>query len=403
LTQVTLHQASLPQASLQQASLPQVSLTQDATPTGYSARIPVLDGLRGIAILLVLLYHGLFSIHFASLPLVRLSPVAKLSGSGVDLFFVLSGFLIGGILLDVKDSPHYFKTFYVRRAYRILPLYLAVLGICLLRLISFHLFPAWFGNSQPKHIPFLSYVFFFQNIWMAVVGSFGLAFLSPTWSLAVEEQFYLTAPFLVRRLNRCTLTKVLLAVILASPLLRIGAHLAFRDGSLAALVLMPCRADAFCLGVLCALAFRTPAWWQRVNAKRAVILWATGGMATLLIWLAYNPRPFPGAMLTGGYTLVACFYSCCLVIALTSKGIARRFLSLEPLMSLGTIAYCSYLLHLLLIDACRSFFTTWFHSDSSRMQLSGGLVGIALTILIAIASWQFFESPLLRRGHSYHY
>lgn len=66
------------------------------------------------------------------------------------------------------------------------------------------------------------------------------------------------------------------------------AHLAFRNGSLAALVPMPCRADAFCLGVLCALAFRTPALWQRVNAKRAVILWATGGMAILLLWLAYG-------------------------------------------------------------------------------------------------------------------
>jgi peptidoglycan/LPS O-acetylase OafA/YrhL len=159
-----------------------------------------LDGLRGIAILLVLLYHGLFSIHFESAPLIRLTAIGKLSRSDDDLFFVSSGFLIGGILLDVKDSPHYFKTFYVRRAYQILPLYMAVLGIFLLRLISFHLFRDWFGNPQPKHIPFLSYVFFFQNFWMVFLGSFGLAFLSPTWSLAVEEQFYLTAPLLVRRI-----------------------------------------------------------------------------------------------------------------------------------------------------------------------------------------------------------
>jgi peptidoglycan/LPS O-acetylase OafA/YrhL len=238
---------------------------------------------------------------------------------------------------------------------------------------------------------------------MAFVGSFGLAFLSPAWSLAVEVQFYLTAPLVVRCLNRCTLAKVLLTVIMVAPLLRIWAHLMFRDGSLAALVLMPCRADAICLGVLCALAFRTPALWRRVDAQRLVLLWTTGGMAALLIWLAFNPRPFRGAMLTGGYSLVACFYACCLLLALTSKGIARRFLSLQPLTRLGTIAYCSYLLHLLLIDGCRSLFGAWFHSESSRLQLVSGLVGIGLTILIAITSWQFFESPLLRRGHAYHY
>ncbi len=292
------------------------------------------------------------------------------------------------------------KTFYVRRAYRILPLYMAVLGIFLLRLVSFHLFPDWFGNPQPKSIPFLSYGFFFQNFWMAFLGSFGLAFLSPTWSLAGEEQFYLTAPLIVRRLNRGTLAKLLLTVIMVAPLLRIWSHIAFPNGNLAALVLMPCRSDALCLGVLYALAFRTPALWKRVYAKHTVLLWTAGGMATLLILLTYSPLLFPGAMLIGGYSLIACFYACCLLIALTSKGIAQRFLSLQPLTSLGTIAYCSYLLHLLLIDG---LFGTWFHSASSSMQSVSGLVGIGLTILIAIASWQFFESPLLRRGHAYHY
>ena len=87
--------------------------------------------------------------------MIRLTAIEKLSRSGVDLFFVSSGFLIGGILLDVKDSPHYFKTFYVRRAYRVLPLYyMAVLGIFLLRLISFRLFPGlvWKPTAQTHPI-----------------------------------------------------------------------------------------------------------------------------------------------------------------------------------------------------------------------------------------------------------
>ena len=137
----TLTEDAMQQAGSPQDALPKVSRPRGGLPLVYPGRIPVLDELRGIAILLLLLDHRLFSIHFESTPLVRLTPYA---------------------------------------------------------------------------------------------------------------------------------------------------HLAFRNGSLAALVPMPCRADAFCLGVLCALAFRTPALWQRVNARRAVILWATGGMATLLLWLAYG-------------------------------------------------------------------------------------------------------------------
>src|SRR5882762_489406 len=94
-------------------------------------RIAALDGLRGIAILLVLFWHGIFVQGSHSRILSRLLLIGKLSWSGVDLFFVLSGFLIGGILLDAKESSHYFRTFYARRALRILPLYGILLGICL--------------------------------------------------------------------------------------------------------------------------------------------------------------------------------------------------------------------------------------------------------------------------------
>ena len=101
----------------------------------WSVRIPALDGLRGIAILLVLLRHAIFGVtsvqgieahsRFASFVIA----CGQLSWSGVDLFFVLSGFLIGGILLDARSSPRYFQTFYIRRAYRILPLYFLVIGL----------------------------------------------------------------------------------------------------------------------------------------------------------------------------------------------------------------------------------------------------------------------------------
>ena len=105
----------------------------------------------------------------------------------MDLFFVLSGFLIGGILLDTRDSPNYFRTFYARRFFRIVPLYVAVLCIAL----------AANHGKIDEQIPTVTYFLFLQNFWMALHGTFGYL-LSPTWSLAVEEQFYLTLPGIVR-------------------------------------------------------------------------------------------------------------------------------------------------------------------------------------------------------------
>ena len=207
-----------------------------------TARIPALDGLRGIAILLVLLWHGMFGPLFDTRVATYVISVGRLFWSGVDLFFVLSGFLIGGILLDSKDSPRYFATFYLRRAYRILPVYGAVVAFYYLKHI-----PAYFlhGSPDQARIPFLAYAMFTQNFWMALGISGGIG-LAATWSLAVEEQFYLTAPLIVRRLNRVRLAYVLSAVVVLSPLLRVlvvyGSHL----GKRAPYVLMPCRADALC-------------------------------------------------------------------------------------------------------------------------------------------------------------
>lgn len=217
-----------------------------------AARVPALDGVRGLAISLVLWCHAMPG-GLPNHP--RLAWVVKLgrfSWSGVDLFFVLSGFLIGGILLDAAASPAYFKTFYIRRAYRILPPYALLLAIALLVERGF----AWLPP----------YLFFLQNFWMAAKGYFGIPLLGVTWSLAVEEQFYLSLPLLIRYTPRRVLGGVLGLVVLCAPLLRSLAFHSFAGRALAAYVLMPCRADALCSGVLIALAYRTPSLWSKVEA-----------------------------------------------------------------------------------------------------------------------------------------
>jgi peptidoglycan/LPS O-acetylase OafA/YrhL len=125
------------------------STLQLASIPDWSIRIPGLDGLRGIAILLVLLRHSFFGMETGSRFLAKILAAGQLTWSGVDLFFVLSGFLIGGILLDARESPRYFQTFYIRRAYRIFPLYGVITALFLMRHLPFHLLPGRFGDVSP--------------------------------------------------------------------------------------------------------------------------------------------------------------------------------------------------------------------------------------------------------------
>jgi peptidoglycan/LPS O-acetylase OafA/YrhL len=369
-----------------------------------STRIPALDGLRGIAILLVLLYHAVFTVQPSTQLASRLLFVGRLTWSGVDLFFVLSGFLIGGILLDARDSPRYFKTFYVRRAFRILPLYGLALALFFLRFVTQSGSAGPLGSFSHSSIPWAAYVTLTQNIWMAVLGTFGVGAMAVTWSLAVEEQFYLTVPFMIRKVASSHLILVLLSVVVTAPLLRTGLHLFFRNGNFAAYVLMPCRADALCLGVLAALLVRQPRAWKFLLAQRRALGWVTGFLFVGLAGLTFKGYEFSTLMVTVGYSWLALFYTGCLLIAVTARsGLFVRVLCNRFLMQLGVLAYCTYLVHLPAIEACRRMLGLRFNYAAETTQFVGGLIGVALTLLLAKFSWHFFEKPLLRRGHAYKY
>src|SRR5579862_3633575 len=185
-------------------------------------RIPQLDGLRGLAILLVILCH-----YVGNADHVRLGYwphrflLAFTAGwSGVDLFFVLSGFLIGGILLDARQAPHFFRAFYMRRVHRILPIYYIwtlLFGVIVLAALWFAPGRYPVAPSDLAQVPL--HLFFLQNIWIGM-PAFAWIWFVVTWSLAVEEQFYILMPPLIRFLSRRNLVRVLSATILAAPLFR---------------------------------------------------------------------------------------------------------------------------------------------------------------------------------------
>src|SRR5882672_11423735 len=178
----------------------------------FTRRIPELDGLRGLAILLVLIWHfGCGTISAVGHRwLFYLGDAGSLFWSGVDLFFVLSGFLIGGILLDARNSPNYFKAFYARRVCRIIPIYAVVVGafyLCMATGVPGRIAESeWlFGPTAP----WSAYATFTQNIGYATGGPDVANWFRPTWSLAVEEQFYLILPAVVWFVSRRRLPYVL--------------------------------------------------------------------------------------------------------------------------------------------------------------------------------------------------
>jgi peptidoglycan/LPS O-acetylase OafA/YrhL len=378
-----------------------------AMPPGsrqLAGRIPALDGIRGLAISLVLLWHGWFdAFGGARLPnhpvIAKMVAFGRFTWSGVDLFFVLSGFLIGGILLDAVDCSSYFRTFYIRRAYRILPLYAVILMAALLVDLHYRAGnrPAWIGSE----IAFPYYILFLQNIWMGLRGYFGSPLLGATWSLAVEEQFYLTLPAAIRHTPRRILWIVIAGAAILAPILRMLAIIYLRKGWILAYVLTPCRADALCLGVLAALIVRSPAHLNRCVAHRGWIYTALGftGLAVAIV-LGRSYQPFTATLLGLEYSLLALFYALLLLSTLFSPWLTWLF-SLPALRFMGTIAYGVYLLHEPFLGAARGAAASLHPENVGVTMFVASGISIAVAVGLASLSWKYFEEPLVKRSHQY--
>ena len=369
-----------------------------------SARIPELDGLRGIAISSVLLCHYivLTTVCTPATPLSYILVLGRLAWTGVDLFFVLSGFLIGGILLDARASTNYFKTFYTRRFFRIVPIYAVLLLVFrALEFVVQHSHRADSSWLTVGALPWYSYWTFTQNFWMALSGGLASPSLSVTWSLAIEEQFYLTLPLLVRFLPRRWLGFAVVTGICVAPLTRIVIWHVWPHNWVACFVLMPCRADALLLGVLAAILLRDGQWKTQIRRNNLFFALTIPvfllGIAFLGLRSASLDRPL---MQTFGYTWLALFYVSLLLYSVTRPhSLLSRALRMKWLGWLGAIAYGAYLFHQTIQGLLFGYF--W----GSEPRITGGLtllttlVSLVLTLVLARLSWRHFEHPLIRFGH----
>jgi peptidoglycan/LPS O-acetylase OafA/YrhL len=375
-------------------------------PRELSGRIPELDGLRGMAILLVILCHYVGNADHAALGfwIHRTLSAFTVGWSGVDLFFVLSGFLIGGILLDARNARHYFRAFYMRRVFRILPLYYAwTLLYGLLAVAALWLAPGRTSLTSRDLLQVPLHLLFLQNMWIGMPPWPWIWFVV-TWSLAVEEQFYLLVPLLIRFVSLRTLVPLLVAIICAAPALRFAIY-RWSGNPFTASFPMPCRADALAWGILLAVAWRQPAFRAFLESRqpllRGLLFFLFCGVVALLWWLAHPPGL---VTLTIGISWLAVFYSCLLLVVLSQTAGRLAAVMRWPLLrSLGVVSYCVYILH----DTFNQIaHRVLLHAVPQLYDVRGvsvTLLALVLTIVAAALSWRFFEKPLIRRGHGYNY
>jgi peptidoglycan/LPS O-acetylase OafA/YrhL len=311
--------------------------------------------------------------------------------SGVDLFFVLSGLLIGGLLLDYRASPKYYSVFYARRLHRIFPIYYLMIAVLLIGVWAFPHFPLFVGT-----MPLWVFPLFAQNL----TGDFTRAplWLGVTWSLAVEEQFYLVFPVVVRLFSTKTLLRIMLVCVVAAPLLR-TALILNGYGFEQVYPLLPGRTDALALGVIAAIILRTESAkeWIREHSKLLYLslFVLAAALGTMLKWTAYA---YVG---TAGYSLFGItYFVLILALLIAPLPFLKPIFTYAPLRWLGTVSYCVYLIHEpVRFGVFRLLGIEGYPAIKDPASLMATVLSLALTFAIAQLSWQVLEKRLVERAH----
>lgn len=360
--------------------------------------IPEFDGMRGIAILMVMLFH-IWRYKGDAILGKAISGVAYTGWSGVDVFFVLSGFLITGILLDTRNSDRYWRDFYIRRSLRIFPLYYAVMtcvvvGGLVIKNMGLNLEDA---ALQAIDNSWLNYLY---------VTNFIKAFFPPdyvpldiAWSLAVEEQFYLVFPFVVRYTDNKTLKYSLIAAILSAPLFRyltfISADAFEAPRHMGPYVLPYCRMDSLAIGGLAVLIVREASDGFVKRLSQATFPMLALSAVVLSLWGRSDVE-----FVIFGYSVLAIASMTLMLRVFTGNGPIFSKIFCNPiLVYIGKISYGLYLLHLIARIAVDQFVLRGLASkinQSTGLAIGRFLLIAAVSIVMASISYFAFERPILR-------
>ncbi len=345
------------------------------------SHIGELDGIRAIAIWMVLVLHVFVPDEESSRALAgfprSLLLIMGHGWLGVDLFFVLSGFLITGILLESRDNPHYIRNFYGRRALRILPLYFVCIGVM----------ACFYHGSAPYFLLSLIFMANMNNVF-GIAAPHGPGVF---WSLAVEEHFYFVWPWLVRLLSRRVLSSVCAIIVVAEPLLR--AVFAAR-GVDVPVVLVPLRRPRFGRAAGHLVPFAVGIEAAIVSARGACIV------ACLVVTAAALPfgvmsKTVAGMALRGTQAMLVFNALTLVAIAARSTGLTAPLRASFARLT-GELSYCLYLIHLALWDAYMAVFRRFVPEGFTLSQLMRrAVVVLAVSYGLALLSRRFLERPFL--------
>lgn len=371
--------------------------------------VPVLDGIRGLAIVLVMFHHFFHGIPQAGSFLDRaVFGLATRGWIGVDLFFVLSGYLITGILFDAKGQDGYFRNFYARRLLRIFPAYYSLLVVffVVLNSVPHPSLEAYLAESAPDQVWHWTYLTNFRIAWRGSWYAHDMP--NVFWSLAIEEQFYLVWPLVVLLGSRLALMRLCAVLFVLTLGVRVGLALASDVSWVSSFVLTPARMDGLVVGAFLALAARGPG--GLAAARRPA--WITAAFAAIFVLYLETQhgedwRDDPMQTLRfSGYALV---FGATLTLAVTAGGgtLLHAAFAGRPMRFLGKYSYALYLWHSPMDTWTRSLLGAdragpLMGSHVPAALLHSAVAGV-LSVGVALASWNLVEKHFLKLKRFFHY